>query len=184
MVNLSPNSLRAMQTTDLKDELFDLVDEDDEVIGQALRWKVHADKSLIHRSITVLVFINGKLLLQKRSRTKDTYPLYWTSSCSGHVASGDSYEETAKKELSEELGLKTKGRLEFLGKDLIYFPQETEIMTTYSYKTSDPFSIAKEEITAYKLYPFNESFFMKIIPRLKITPDLQFIIKKYLKLFV
>mgnify|MGYP001595519605 CR=1 FL=1 len=170
-----------MQTTDLKNELFDLVNEDDKVIGRALRKEVHCDKFLIHRSVTVLVFINGQLLLQKRSRTKDTYPFYWTSSCSGHVTAGDSYEETAKRELSEELGLKIKGRLTFLGKDLISFPKETEIMATYRYETSDLVSIAEEEIAAYKLYSLDESFFTKIVPRLKITPDLQFIIKKYLK---
>lgn len=169
-----------MQNMDQKNELFDLVDENDKVIGQVLRKEVHRDKSLIHRSITVLVFVDGKLLLQKRSRTKDTYPLYWTSSCTGHVATGESYEKTAKRELSEELGLKIKGRLKFLGKDLIRFPQETEIMTTYRYETSDPISLAEEEITASKLYSLNKSFFTKIVPHLKITPDLQFIIKKYL----
>lgn len=170
-----------MQTTDPKNELFDIVDSDDKGIGQALRQEVHRDKSLIHRSITVLVFIDGKLLLQQRSKTKDTYPLYWTSSCTGHVLSGDSYEETAKRELIEELGLTIKGPLIFLGKDLIHFPQETEIMMTYRYETSDPVSIAEKEVTAHKLFFLNESFFTKIIPRLKMTPDLRFIINKYLK---
>lgn len=169
-----------MQKTDQKNELFDLVNKDDKVIGQALRSKVHLDKSLIHRSVTILVFINGQLLLQKRSRTKDTYPLYWTSSCTGHVTTGDSYEKTAKRELSEELGLKIKGQLTFLGKDLIHLPEETEIMTTYRYETSDQISIAKEEIDTYKLYSLDKSFFTRIIPGLKITPDLEFVIKKYL----
>lgn len=168
-----------MQTTDPKNELFDLINEDDEIIGQALRREVHGDKSLIHRSVTVLVFIDGQLLLQKRSRTKDTYPLYWTSSCSGHVVAGDSYEETAKRELKEELGLKVKGELTFLGKDLIRFPNETEIMATYCYETSDPVSLAKDEISDSKFYVLDEDFFVRILSRLKITPDLRFIIKKY-----
>lgn len=170
-----------MHTTDPQNERFDIVDENDTVIGQALRHNVHRNKSLIHRSITVLVFINDKLLLQKRSQTKDTYPGFWTSSCSGHVLSGDSYEETAKRELTEELGIKPKRPLTLLGKDLIHFPQETEIMTTYRYETSDPVSIAEEEITAHKLFSLDESFFTKIVPRLKMTPDLQFIINQYLK---
>lgn len=68
-----------------------------------------------------------------------------------------------------------------LGKDLIHFPKETEIMTTYRYETSDQVFPAEEEITDYKLYSLDELFFTKIVPRLKITPDLQFIIKKYLR---
>lgn len=170
-----------MQMTDPKNELFDFVDENDKVIGQVPRKKVHADKALIHRSITILVFVDGQLLLQKRSRTKDTYPFYWTSSCSGHVVSGDSYEETAKRELKEELGLKVKGELTFLGKDLIHFSKETEMMATYQYETSDPVSLAKDEISDSKLYVLDEDFFVKILPRLKITPDLRFVLKKYLK---
>lgn len=167
--------------TDPKNELFDFVDENDKIIGQASRKKVHADKFLIHRSITILVFVDDQLLLQKRSRTKDTYPFYWTSSCSGHVTSGNSYEETAKRELKEELGLKVKGELTFLGKDLIRFPKETEMTTTYQYETSDPVSLAKDEISDLKLYVLDEDFFVKILPRLKITPDLRFVLKKYLK---
>lgn len=170
-----------MQTTDPKNELFDLVDENDKVIGQTLRREVHRDKSLIHRSVTVLVFISGKLLLQKRSQTKDTYPLYWTSSCSGHVTAGNSYEETVKRELKEELGLKVKEELTFLGKDLMRLPKETEMMATYQYETSDPVSLAKDEISDSKLYVLDEDFFVKILPRLKITPDLRFVLKKYLK---
>ncbi|MEK9143496.1 MAG: NUDIX domain-containing protein [Patescibacteria group bacterium] len=170
-----------MHTTDPQNERFDIVDENDTVIGQAVRRNVHLNKSLIHRSITVLVFVDGKLLLQKRSQTKDTYPLFWTSSCSGHVALGDSYEETAKRELTEELGIKPTHPLTFLGKDLIRYPRETEMMTTYRYETSDPATLSKEEITAYTLYSLDESFFTKIVPHLKMTPDLQFIINKYLK---
>lgn len=170
-----------MYTTDPQNERFDIVDENDTVIGQALRHNVHRNKSLVHRSITVLVFINGKLLLQKRSQTKDTYPGFWTSSCSGHVLSGDSYEETAKRELTEELGIKLKYSLTFLGKDIIRYPRETEMMTTYRYETSDSVASSEEEITRYQLYPINTSFFTRVVPHLKITPDFEFIINTYLK---
>lgn len=170
-----------MHTTDPQHERFDIVDENDTVIGQALRRNVHRNISLIHRSITVLVFIHDKLLVQKRSQTKDTYPGYWTSSCGGHVLSGDSYEETAKRELTEELGIKPTHPLTLLGHDLIRYPRETEMMTTYRYETSDPITFSKEEITAYTLYALDESFFTKIVPRLTMTPDLQFVINKYLK---
>jgi 16S rRNA (adenine1518-N6/adenine1519-N6)-dimethyltransferase len=43
--------------------------------------------------------------LQQRSRWKDRHPLKWDSSAAGHVAARESYEETAQRELEEELGI-------------------------------------------------------------------------------
>ena len=43
--------------------------------------------------------------LQQRSRWKDRHPLKWDSSAAGHVTAGESYNETARRELKEELGV-------------------------------------------------------------------------------
>ena len=65
---------------DNPDELFDVVDADDQVIGQATRSEVHA-RGLMHRAAHVFVFnSSGELLLQQRSATKDAHPLCWTLS--------------------------------------------------------------------------------------------------------
>jgi isopentenyldiphosphate isomerase len=48
----------------------------------------------------------GAVFLHQRSLAKDTFPGLWNSSCAGHVAAGDDYDETAVRELEEELGLK------------------------------------------------------------------------------
>lgn len=89
------------------EELFDIVDDQDRVIGQMARSEVHRRK-LFHRAVSIFVFDSrGRLLLQQRSATKDEYPLCYTSSASGHVSSGEDYDETAPRELQEELGLKT-----------------------------------------------------------------------------
>jgi len=86
------------------DELFDVVDLDDRVVGQAPRREVHAQKRL-HRSIHVLIHdAAGHLFLQRRSLTKDTFPGCWDSSCSGHVDAGEDYVAAARRELGEELG--------------------------------------------------------------------------------
>jgi len=87
------------------EEIFDVVDEQDRVIGQAPRSVVHA-RRLLHRAVHVFVFDSrGALLLQLRSATKDEYPLCYTSSASGHLAAGESYDQAAPRELEEELGL-------------------------------------------------------------------------------
>lgn len=98
----------------MPEEIFDVVDADDNVIGQAPRSEVHA-KKLLHRAVNIFVFNSkGQLLLQKRSATKDEFPLCYTSSASGHLNAGESYDEAAPRELEEELRLKSP--LEYLGK--------------------------------------------------------------------
>ena len=47
----------------------------------------------------------GELFLQRRSRWKDVHPLRWDSSAAGHVNAGQTYDETAPRELEEELGV-------------------------------------------------------------------------------
>lgn len=85
-------------------ELFDVVDERDQVVGQATRGDVHA-RQLRHRSVHVWVFnAAGRLFLQKRSMAKDTFPGLWNSSCSGHLDAGEDYDDAAWREMGEELG--------------------------------------------------------------------------------
>jgi 16S rRNA (adenine1518-N6/adenine1519-N6)-dimethyltransferase len=86
-------------------EIFDIVDDEDRIIGSAPRREVHAGSSR-HRAVHIFVFNQaGELFLQKRSRWKDMHPLRWDSSAAGHVETGCTYEETAPRELHEELGI-------------------------------------------------------------------------------
>lgn len=87
------------------DEIFDIVDDQDRVIGQATRTDVHAN-ALKHRAVHVLLLNKrGELLVQERAPTKDTFPGCYDSSASGHLASGEDYDACAVRELHEELGL-------------------------------------------------------------------------------
>lgn len=86
-------------------EIFDVVDENDEVIGQETRGEVHARK-LLHRAVHVFVFNKrGDLLLQQRSMFKDAHPGVWDSSVSGHLDAGEDYAAAAVRELDEEMGI-------------------------------------------------------------------------------
>jgi isopentenyldiphosphate isomerase len=91
------------------DEVFDVVNERDEVIGQSTRREVHG-KGLLHRAVHVLVFNRrGQVFLQKRSMAKDSAPGCWDSSCSGHLDAGEGYLAAAVRELGEEIGLSIAG---------------------------------------------------------------------------
>jgi 16S rRNA (adenine1518-N6/adenine1519-N6)-dimethyltransferase len=86
-------------------EQFPVVDENDTVQGYATRAEVHGN-NLRHRAVHILVFNqSGDLYLQQRSRGKDLHPLKWDSSAAGHVNAGETYDETARRELREELNV-------------------------------------------------------------------------------
>ena len=88
-----------------RDEIFDVVDAENNIIGKASRHEVHS-KSLMHRSVHILVFSpQGNLFLQKRSMNKDESPGLWDTSAAGHVGVGEDYFHCAKRELEEELGV-------------------------------------------------------------------------------
>src|SRR5580698_3928717 len=89
----------------MAEEIFDVVNDRDEVVAQAPRKEVHA-RGLWHRAIHVLVFnARGEVFLQKRSMLKDTAKGKWDSSSSGHLDTGEGYDACAVRELREEIGL-------------------------------------------------------------------------------
>ena len=89
----------------LGEELAVLVDEDDRVIGAAPRSEVRRRK-LLHRGTGVLCRNSaGDVYVHRRSATKDVFPGLYDAFAGGMVASGESYEQAARRELAEELGI-------------------------------------------------------------------------------
>ncbi len=86
-------------------EMFDVVNERNEVTGQLTRGEVHA-RGLLHRAVHVFVINSrGEVFLQKRSHLKDVSPLKWDSSAAGHLDAGESYAACAIREVREENGI-------------------------------------------------------------------------------
>src|SRR5688572_21675258 len=98
------------------EEIFDIVNEADEVIGCAVRADIHR-RQLKHRAVHILVFNRrGDLFLQKRSLTKDCFPGAWDTSAAGHLGCGETYDDAAVRELREELGVEAPAPLRRLFK--------------------------------------------------------------------
>jgi isopentenyl-diphosphate Delta-isomerase len=134
----------------VENEVYDIVDCCDHVIGQATRKHIHENK-LLHRSIHILVFNSQrKLFLQKRALSKDESPGLWDTSSAGHVDTGESYIDCAHRELFEELGLKA------VLSDLIRIPacQEThgEHVQVYTCVTDDEIHLNQDEISEGAFY--------------------------------
>lgn len=128
-------------------ELLDVVDETDRVVHQATRRFVH-DNYLIHRGVHVFVTNrSGELLLQRRSTKKRDYPGYWDISVGGQVASGESYDQAASRELHEELGCHL-GPLRSLGMYDAFSERQREKRKVFRHDCSGPFTINRGEVDA------------------------------------
>jgi isopentenyl-diphosphate delta-isomerase type 1 len=131
------------------DELFDVVDANDQVVSQAPRREVHA-QNLLHRAVHIMIHdANGHLFLQRRSLTKDTFPGCWDNACTGHVDAGEDYLTAARRELGEELGWHDRNLILRPMLKLLASPETGyEFIQVYvAGPLSGPFELQPEEIS-------------------------------------
>lgn len=130
----------------MSDEIFDVVNEHDEVVGRAPRREVHRT-GLMHRAIHVFVFnARGDVFLQKRSMSKDSSPGLWDSSASGHLDSGEDYDACAVRELREEIGLHVSATPRRVFKVDACQQTGQEFVWLYQCANEGPFTLHPEEI--------------------------------------
>ena len=91
-------------------EFFDVVTEDGRPTGETVSREQAHREGIPHRTVHVwLVREDGRgghqILLQKRSREKDSYPGLYDTSSAGHIPAGDEPKPSALRELKEELGI-------------------------------------------------------------------------------
>jgi isopentenyldiphosphate isomerase len=86
-------------------ERVDVVDEGDRIVATVTRGEVRA-RNLRHRCVFVLVRrSDGRVLVQQRSPAKDVWPSAWDVGVGGVVVSGEGWDEAARRELAEEVGI-------------------------------------------------------------------------------
>lgn len=130
----------------MSEEIFDVVNERDEVVGRRPRSEVHR-LGLMHRATHVLVFNSrGQVFLQKRSMNKDRQPGLWDSSASGHVDSGEDYDACVVRELREEIGLKLSETPRRLFKLAASPETDQEHVWVYRCEAEGPFQLHPDEI--------------------------------------
>ncbi|SEO09542.1 NUDIX hydrolase [Actinacidiphila rubida] len=87
------------------DEILDIVDEDDHVIGQAPRGEAYA-RGLRHRCVFVLARdAEGRIFVHRRTARKLVFPSMYDMFVGGVVGTGESYDDAALREAEEELGV-------------------------------------------------------------------------------
>jgi isopentenyl-diphosphate delta-isomerase type 1 len=138
----------------MPEEFFDVVDDNDKVIGQASREKCH-ENGLIHRSVMFFVFDSeNRVLVTKRTQNKDFFPGYFSIALGGHVHSGESYEEAAVREIEEEIGISAEPYLISEFKKRI--PEERENVRVYGVTEKDNINLNKDEIEMGEFMEFND----------------------------
>ncbi len=137
-------------------EMLEVVDEQGRFIRLASRLECHSDPSLIHRSVCVLVLDpEGRLYMQKRSRSKARYAGMWDLSATGHVSPGETWEEAARRELAEELGIQADLRL--VTTMLVPVPAETELAAIFRCEHGGPIQPDPAEIEYGAFYEVSEA---------------------------
>ncbi len=155
--------------------MVDVVDKNDKVIKT-----VERDAASPHDILrTTNIFIlnkKGEILLQLRSANRRYYPLHWDST-GGHVTSGEDVLKSAKRELYEEIGVKTE--LMFLGKHLIELPDERSHMSSYFKGVYDgKMKIDPKEVEKVQFFSVQEIKRM-INKKGKIHPECAFGLKRH-----
>jgi isopentenyldiphosphate isomerase len=136
------------------EELVDIVDEYDNVIGVATRAQLRAEK-LLHRGVFVIVLTrDDRIVVQQRSATKDLWPSRWDIGAGGVVSSGESYDVSARRELREELGIEAE--CVFLGMDRFGNDEVALIGAIYLARHDGPFEFVDGEVVAVETLAIEE----------------------------
>lgn len=166
----------------MSEEYFDVVDDEDEVIGRR-PGRECVRQGILHRAIAILLFNErDAVYIQRRADSMAWYPGRWTLSVMGHVASGETYEQAAKRELVEELGVECG--LRWVGKvktpawvygDLT----EREFLSVFEGRATRPKITLSEETKEGRFVQFG--VFVKMIEERsdRVTPDTLFAFDVY-----
>ncbi|EKT4468294.1 NUDIX hydrolase [Pseudomonas putida] len=127
-------------------ELVAWVDEADQLLGALPRAELR-ERGLIGRCTFILLFNGaGELCVHRRTLSKALYPGYWDVAAGGMVAAGESYAESAARELAEELGI---ADVELRFHERFYFDQPDNRLwcAVYSAVSDGPLRLQPEEVS-------------------------------------
>lgn len=166
-------------TYDPASELVDVTDRAGNVIGAVTRREMR-EKNLPHRCTYILVFnAKGELFIHLRTPTKDVYPSYWDTNVGGVTCAGETFQQGARRELLEELGI------EAAPEEL--FPFRYEDHRTMAHAAvfrlvhDGPFRLQPEEIVRGEFVPLDEVHWR--IQNEPFCPDGVLVLAEYLKRF-
>jgi isopentenyldiphosphate isomerase len=137
----------------MTDEILDLVDETDNVIGQISRDDAWATLARVRVVNAFVVNAQGQLWIPRRTAQKKMFPNCLDMSVGGHVQSGESYLQAFRRETQEELNI---GLDQVPWRKIAYFsPLETTLSAFM-----EVFEIQLEHTRAFNPDDFSEFFWL------------------------
>jgi isopentenyldiphosphate isomerase len=161
-----------------KTEIFAVVDDDDNVVGEAT-WDELREKKLTHRTSNVFVFNSkGELYVHKRAAGLSLYPGMYDVKFGGITRAGESYDDCAKRELEEESGIKDV-EIEFLFP--LKFRQGMNNCNRKVYKTvyDGEFVLQEEEVENGEFMTVDEA--KKMMEEGKLSDSAKNVFEEYLR---
>lgn len=125
-------------------ERVDVLDDAGRPVATVTRREMRV-RRLPHGATYVLVFNRrGELFVHQRSPDKDVFPSHWDVAVGGVLAAGESFDEGARRELREELGVDVESQPLF---PLRYADERTVVHgMVYRAHHDGPFRLQREEI--------------------------------------
>ncbi|MFJ7630406.1 NUDIX hydrolase [Streptomyces sp. NPDC097595] len=128
------------------DEILDIVDENDVVVGQAPRGEATA-RGLRHRCVFIEARdAEGRIFVHRRTASKLVFPSHYDMFVGGVVGAGESYDGAALREAEEELGVSGLPRPEPLFKFLYEGGHHTWWSSVYRVRCELPVNPQAEEV--------------------------------------
>ncbi|MEU8535752.1 NUDIX hydrolase [Streptomyces parvulus] len=136
------------------DEILDIVDENDRVVGQVPRGEAYA-RGLRHRCVFVWARDpEGRIFVHRRTATKLVFPSLYDMFVGGVVGAGESYDDAALREAEEELGVAGLPRPDFLFKFLYDDGAgRTWWSAVYEVRCAGPVAPQEEEVAWHRFLP-------------------------------
>ena len=137
---------------DNPNEIFPIVDEDGNILGQVTRGHAHDGSKILHPVVHLHVFNSrGELYLQHRPVWKDIQPDKWDTAVGGHIDLGESVGDALKREAREELGI-TEFTPESLGHYVFESNREKELVYVHRCIYDGPISTSKNELSGGRFW--------------------------------
>jgi isopentenyldiphosphate isomerase len=140
------------------DELVEVVDADGNVVEIVTRAAMRAGR-LRHRAVGIVVRrpSDGALLVHRRAPWKDVWPSYWDIAFGGVCGVGESWRDSAVRELAEEAGIDVEAaHLEPIGSGDYTDDAVDLVSEVFAVRHGGPFAFADGEVTEVTWVPWDD----------------------------
>ncbi|MBR5048593.1 MAG: NUDIX domain-containing protein [Erysipelotrichaceae bacterium] len=139
------------------EERWDLYDHDRQSLGITIRRGEPIPAGCYHLVVHFCLFSSdGRLLCQRRSLTKPTYPYFWDVTVGGAALAGETSQQAVHREVLEEIGLD----IDFSAMEPAFSNVFIEFIDDYYFLVMDidpsALSLQKEEVCAVRFFTLKE----------------------------